>query len=211
MNLDRVLPVIAPIVSLALRRANAQRLSQFDALPSAPGRVLFLGDSITQGGMWEGWFPELATTNRGINGDSIQHVRARLERAMDSPRAISLLIGTNDLHGLGRSMELGSIASQMRELVLRIRELAPQAPLLVNSIFPRSPYFAARIQQLNHSYQEIASDADAVYVDLWPALAAPNGAIRKDLTLDGIHLNSSGYQTWVDLLHPILDEVLYDT
>ena len=135
---------------------------------------------------------------------------ARLDRAVDSPRAVSLLIGANDLHGLGRSMEVGDIATQMRELVRRIGELAPDAPLLINSVFPRSPYFTDRIKVLNRHNQEIANDVDAVYVDLWPTLATPDGAIRKERTPDVLHLNSRGYEKWVDVLRPVLQEVLTD-
>ncbi len=124
--------------------------------------------------------------------------------------AVSLLIGTNDLHGLGRSTDIEDIAIQMRELVRRIRGSAPDAPLLVNSVFPRSPYFTDRIKELNRYNQEIANDADAVYVDLWPSLATPYGVIRKELTPDGIHLNSRGYQEWVDVLRPVFQDVLTD-
>jgi lysophospholipase L1-like esterase len=62
---------------------------------------VLLGDSITQG--WgedfSAWFPGMKIANRGISGDTSRGVLIRLEEdvlALD-PRAVVLLIGTNDL------------------------------------------------------------------------------------------------------------------
>src|SRR5205823_9147885 len=62
--------------------------------------VVFLGDSITQG--WNSLaqdFPKLRPVNRGISGDTSRGIRYRLkEDVLDvHPRAVSLLIGTNDI------------------------------------------------------------------------------------------------------------------
>ena len=65
------------------------------------GAVVFLGDSITQG-----WghglgavFPGVKVANRGISGDTTRGVLIRLkEDVLDlNPRAVVMLIGTNDL------------------------------------------------------------------------------------------------------------------
>ena len=204
MNLDRILPVAAPLLKRALAAKQQQREAQFAAVPPAPGRVVFLGDSITEWTAWEDWFPKLATTNRGIGGQAICDVVARLDTAIVAPRAISLLIGTNDLHNLGQSAEVADIARQMRALVRRIRAMAPDAVLFVNSVLPRSAYFRDRIVRLNADYRVIAEEAGARFVDVWPALADGNGAIRREFTPDGIHLSLAGYRAWVAVLEPLL-------
>ena len=67
--------------------------------------VVFLGDSITQG--WhddlDGSFPELKVANRGISGDTTRGVLIRLQEDVLAlhPRAVVLLIGTNDLEEAG--------------------------------------------------------------------------------------------------------------
>lgn len=142
MNLDRILPLVAPLLRRALHAKQKAREAQFAAVPQVPGRVVFLGDSITEWTAWEDWFPELPTTNRGIGGHAVRDVMARLDTATVEPRAISLLIGTNDLHGLGASSEVAAIAAQMCELVDRIRRRAPSAPLFINGVTPRSTHFA---------------------------------------------------------------------
>jgi lysophospholipase L1-like esterase len=166
--------------------------------------VVFLGDSITEYTAWEDWFPDLRTTNRGIGGQAICDVMARLETAIVEPRAVSLLIGTNDLHGLGYSTHVQEIARQMRALVERIREMAPSTHLLVNGVMPRSRAFRERIGELNQAYRVIADANGATYIDTWSALATAEGVIRRDFTADGIHLSIAGYQAWVGVLRPHL-------
>lgn len=204
MASDRLYPVVAPIFRGFTERMRAVRQSQIDVLPRVPDRVVFLGDSITRGGMWSEWFQELPVLNRGIDGDTVGGVAARLESALVAPRAVSLLIGTNDLSGLGRSRDVDEIAAQMKDLVRRIGEVAPSAPLFVNSVTPRGTHFAPRLAALNDRYRRIADDAGATYVDLWPALAGPDRTLLPELTPDGLHLLGAGYQRWADVLRPHL-------
>ena len=210
INLNRILPHVSPLLKGALRSKQAQRAAQFAGVPQTPGRVVFLGDSITEWCAWEDWFPELATTNRGISGQAVCDIQARLDTAIVAPKAISLLIGTNDLHGLGRSREVDSIGEQMRVLVQTIRQMAPHAPLFINSVFPRSAHFRARIVQLNEHYRRIAQECGATYLDLWRVLAGADGAIRPELSMDGLHLSIEGYRAWVSVLRPHLMPDLVD-
>src|SRR5689334_23354873 len=100
MNSDRsysfLVPMIRPLVK---GRMGAGRRRYFDAVGMAKDRVLFLGDSITEGGMWPDLFPDLATSNRGIGGEATYDLLERLDSALNEPVAVSLMIGTNDLHG----------------------------------------------------------------------------------------------------------------
>lgn len=182
------------------------RRSQLDEFPVEPGRVLFLGDSITEGGVWNEWFPRLQTLNRGVGGDTVSGMSQRVAKTINKPALITLLIGTNDLGGQGPSTKVPDIANQMHGLVERIRELAPATPLLINSILPRTPSYADRISELNGRYREIAAKADAEYVDLWPAFAGAKGELKEELTGDNVHLNGYGYRTWAGVLAPKIQE-----
>lgn len=182
----------------------AVRLSQFDELPPPRGGVVFLGDSITRGCIWNEWFPEHLTFNRGIDGDTVEGVLRRLDSAVVEPRVVSLLIGTNDLSGLGSSRAVPEVADRFEELVKCLRVKAPSAGLIINSVMPRTAWFAPRLGELNVHYRRIADEAAATYVDLWPALADPSGALREEFTRDGLHLTGLGYQAWVNVLRPLL-------
>ncbi len=195
-----LIPVIRPLVRRSIRRKTAL----FNQRPLIPGRVVFLGDSITEGGDWNEFFPELRTLNRGIGGDSVAGVRGRLPSAIHQPVAVSLLIGTNDLHGLGETRDINGIAEQFRDLVTNIRVTVPDTPLYVNSVTPRTKSWVTKIKALNQRYARIAANADATYIDLWPALADSEGALRKEFTRDHLHLTEPGYQAWVGVLRPHL-------
>jgi lysophospholipase L1-like esterase len=204
MNLDRILPICAPLLRRVLRTGQARRESHFETVPAAPGRFVFLGDSITEMTDWGDWFPDLRTSNRGIGGQAICDVALRLDTSLIAPKAISLMIGTNDLHGLGKSSKVEDIADQMRALVHQIQQMAPSVPLFINSITPRSTHFRDRIIFLNQDYRAIAEESGAIYVDLWPAFAGADGAIRTELTTEGLHLSVAGYNVWTDILRPHL-------
>jgi len=201
MNVTRQ---FAPVLRRLMARPMAMRRSQFAELPKAPDRVVFLGDSITEGGLWDEWFADLPTLNRGIGGDTVGGVLERLDSSVHAPRAVSLLIGTNDLAGLGRSHRVDDIARQIDTLLSSIRVIAPDAPLLVHGVMPRSKSLADEIQQLNVRIEQLAAQHSAEFIDLWPALVGPDRALRKDLTGDGVHLNGAGYRTWIDILRPHL-------
>lgn len=204
MNTDRLALVLSPIFKLISKSMGANAKAHFEVLPAVTGRVVFLGDSITAGGHWNEWFPELSPLNRGVGGNTVGDVLERFDTAIRLPRLVSLMIGTNDLSGLGLSREPEKIAAQVRELVARIRACAPTAKILINSVAPRSAFFAERIRDLNRRYQQIAIEFAAEYVDLWPTMAQADGAIYKAFTTDGIHLTGEGYRVWVDALRPYL-------
>ncbi|MFD6354230.1 GDSL-type esterase/lipase family protein [Nocardia tengchongensis] len=184
-----------------LSTSIAMRTTQFEQLPPPTGRLVFLGDSITEGGLWDEWFREAEPVNRGIGGNTIGDVLDRLDTAIANPAAVFLLVGTNDL-GLGHSA--GQVAADMRRLVTAIRDRTPTAPLFVQSVMPRRARFAARIRELNDAYRDIAAQADAIYIDLWPALTDGNGELRSEFTRDGLHLSGRGYAVWVEVLRPYI-------
>jgi lysophospholipase L1-like esterase len=202
---DRVYLFAVPLMRPSVARRGMKRLEGFREEPPSPGRVVFLGDSITQRGDWAELFPNLQTLNRGIDGNTTEDVLARLDQAIDHPAAVSLLIGTNDLHSYPRRLkDPEGILQRLEEIVRRIRTAAPEAPLFVNSMTPRTSYFAKKIRALNVGYRQVAERNGAVYVDLWPAMADEHGALIKEFTFDSLHLTPEGYRAWAGVLRPYL-------
>ncbi len=205
VNTDRIYLVLVPTIRPLVAAAAKRRLRSFQAESPTDKRVLFLGDSITQGGQWDALFPELSTLNRGINGDTTEDVRARLDEAIQNPVAVSLLIGTNDLHTYRRLKNPDGIVARTEKIIQRIRATAPDAQIFINSITPRTLFFAPRIRALNVRLADVAQRTGSTYVDLWPALADEEGALRKEFTADNLHLLPAGYEAWRDVLRPHLE------
>ena len=190
--------------------AQVSRQTQLAALPVVPKHILFLGDSITDFGMWHEWFPGVPTVNRGVGGETTEQVLARIDGVINEPIAVFLLIGTNDISG---AISTSEIVGNLRAIIAAIRDRAPGAPVFVEGIMPRTLKYREEITYLNRLYREVvaAAGTNVTYLDLWPALATPEGALRADLTQDNVHLNGDGYRAWVDVLRPIIDDLTKPT
>ncbi|MGF7121611.1 GDSL-type esterase/lipase family protein [Rhodococcus sp. BE178] len=127
----------------------------------------------------------------------MERLTTPVDTSIDAPAAVFLPVGTNDI-GMGRSPD--RVAADMRRLVGAVRDRAPEVPLFVQTVVPRQRRYAGRIRELNGAYRDIAEQSDAVYIDLWPALADENGGLRADFTRDRLHLGGAGYAAWVEVL-----------
>ena len=186
-----------------LKTPQEHRRAQFAAVGAPADRIVFLGDSISEQGNWDEWFPDEPVLNRGIGGETSAQVLARLDTAINAPRAVLLLIGTNDL---SMAVPEDAIVANVRSILDRIENLAPGAPVVLQSVMPRNPLLRAEIRSLNRRYRELvnATPAKVSYLDLWPALADDDGAMRREFSLDSLHLNGAGYAAWVEVLRPAL-------
>lgn len=190
-----------------------QRTSLFEVLPIDSCDIVFLGNSITDGGEFHELLSRRDVKNRGIQSDVIGGVRKRLDQVTRyHPRKIFLLIGINDVsHGLSAKV----LADRYAALVKDIRQQSPSTKLYIQSVMPVNNSFRrykaligreSVIPALNKRLEKIAADNGAVYIDLWPALKDSKGALRSDYTFDGLHLNGKGYQAWMKQIAPYLDE-----
>jgi len=167
--------------------------------------IVFLGDSITQGGDWAAWFPELNTVNLGVGGDTTDDVLLRLDAVVEAhPDEVMLLIGTNDL-GTRQSVE--HLVRNIQTMLVSLRRDLPGTRMLVQSILPRGRAFADRIQEANIHLRQFAATIRAQYLDLWPAFAEADGEINPAYSDDRLHLNDAGYETWLGELRPALQRL----
>ena len=173
--------------------------------------LVFVGDSIT-----EGWHSLLAQdfgdlgvklVNRGIGGDTTPNLLYRLNDDVLSlhPRALVILIGTNDL---GEHTPPADIAANLRTLHARIRAAYPKIPIAWCLVMPRGdgPQYPAEIRDLNERIRRLAASDPLITVcDTYTPLATPQGTdIPADFHPDNLHPNDAGYAVWSSVLHPIL-------
>jgi lysophospholipase L1-like esterase len=183
--------------------------------PNEHGAVVFLGDSITQG--WKSLaqdFPDLKVANRGISGDTTRGVLYRLDADVLSldPKAVVLLIGTNDIGAGGNPADtaynIGLILKQMRKKY-------PHMPIIVCEVMPSSEKQhrpPATIEELNRLIKKDVRWHSHVYLcDTWSMFAQPDGDAPKAIFPDLLHPNASGYATWTAALKPIFAKAKIET
>jgi lysophospholipase L1-like esterase len=178
-----------------LSKHQARLVSAFEAFPLVPDDIVFLGDSITEGGPWEELFPDLRVRNRGIGGDTSDGVLERLDQiARAEPAKVFLLIGTNDLF---RGDSEDEIVAHITEILDRLKQETPDSEVYLQSVLPRAPEFRAPVEALNARLAEVALEHGSAWIDLYPAFLDPEtGGIRAELSNDELHLLGPGYALW---------------
>ena len=185
------------------------RFEQINAdVRNQPHRVLFLGDSLTEGFDHEVWEQHMAprrVLNAGIGGDRTDHLRWRLEHGnLDGPppQGVVLLIGTNDL-GYERPTEV--TAEGVRATLLQLRRRMPGAEILLLGLLPREdiPRIVERheIAAVNRMIESCADGGAIRYADLGRFLLGADGRLLPQISPDRLHFNTQGYA----LLAPALD------
>ncbi|MHB2211707.1 GDSL-type esterase/lipase family protein [Methylobacterium sp. CM6257] len=162
--------------------------------------LVFIGDSITAA-----WGLQRAETfarhgfvARGVPGQTSGQIRARFLRDAAGARGIHLLCGINDIAAIG-----GPVSDlEIRENILAMGRLAYEAglPLWIGTVMP-SDFWGwrpelrpvARIRALNAWIETYCRASAAALIDYHTPLATASGALRRELTDDGIHLNAAGY------------------
>lgn len=164
--------------------------------------VLFLGDSITEGWKYHGkklWEKEYAprkAANFGISGDSTQHVLWRLRNGeLDgiTPRAVVLMIGTNNMG----SHSADQIAGGVEAIVKELRAKLPKVKILLLAIFPRGEKPGEIREKIAKTNEKIRNLGD-VWIDLTERFVGDGGVISKDVMPDFLHLSAKGYEIWAD-------------
>lgn len=170
--------------------------------------IVFLGDSITQG--WGdnlgGKFGGMKVANRGISGDTTRGMLIRLEEDVLSlsPRAVVMLMGTNDLEE-GASPEI--IAGNLKLIVARLKKHNSKIPILLCKVFPSSETKrrpADKIKKINELYAEaVKGDPQIIVLETWVLFADENGRAKKQEFPDLLHPNKVGYAKWAAALRPV--------
>lgn len=225
MNKRKFLSVLAVSLATLMAAANEyydRKVSQFEILPISSDDIVFVGNSITDGGEFAELFGMPNIKNRGISGDVTQGVIDRIHQVTKGhPKKVFLLIGINDVSAAKvkeptekRFNEIAdTIAMRYEQIVDSIQINSPQTKLYVQSVFPlnfekkKHKKLSGKepvVPLLNDRIRKIAKKHNVEYIDLWPVLATPDGHLNPDYTLDGLHLTGAGYLAWTKY---IMDKV----
>jgi lysophospholipase L1-like esterase len=198
--------------------------------PADPKRVVFLGDSITDGWHLTEYFPGKPYVNRGIGGQTTPQMLIRTyPDVIDlKPAAVIILAGTNDI-----AQNTGpETATMIEENLMAITELAQKhgIKVILCAIIPISDYTTVpprrgapadenatapkRIQSNNRPPADIlklnawmrgyAASVGAIYADYYAAVVDANGMFKEGYSNDGLHPNDKGFA----LLTPVAEAAI---
>lgn len=168
------------------------------------GQVVFFGDSITEFLNISDWYGEYSLKsgfelyNRGIGGDSTLglYKRAKENVLCIKPKAVVILIGTNDL-GMGFDTEF--INTNMENTLKLFKKECPDCKVILEAIYPVIEGRAGKrknadILEANKKLKVLAEKYDATFIDLTDRLSDEKGNLKADCTYDGLHLSAKGYK-----------------
>lgn len=197
--------------------ANLQRYRAENAalVPSSGDRVVFMGNSITEG--WAPLFPKLFPgkeyVGRGISGQTTPQmlVRFRQDVVALSPKVVLILAGTNDISGNTGPSTVEMIEDNLRSMT----EIAKANGICVvlASVLPVDDYPwrrgldpAPKIMALNAWMKRYAAEQGEVYLDFHSAMANERHGMKNELAYDGVHPNEAGYR----VMAPLADRAIAD-
>jgi lysophospholipase L1-like esterase len=178
----------------------------------APTAVL-LGASVAEN--WGRAEPGLfgsGLVNRGIGGQVSAQLLVRFSPDVVQlrPRAVHLMVGTNDIAG-----NLGPVSDEaFQGNITSMLDIADANGILVilGSIPPASTFGwnpgidpVPTIARWNAWLREVATERGAVYADYFSALVDSSGGLDHRLGNDGVHPNRLGYE----VMRPILMAALH--
>jgi lysophospholipase L1-like esterase len=181
-----------------------ERFKEANAMLPAPipgeDRVVFMGDSITQGWKLDESFPGKPYINRGIGGQTTPQmvVRFRQDVIDLKPRVVVILAGINDIAGNTGPMTLeqteGNIAS-MAELATANGIRVALCSVLPAFDFPWAPGLTPgpKVVEVNAWMKQYAAEKGDVYVDYYSAMKDERGGLPTSLSKDGVHPLPAGY------------------
>jgi lysophospholipase L1-like esterase len=186
-----------------------QRMEYFDKTPVPKNAIVFLGNSITERAEWQELLADskYPVVNRGIGGDNSFGILARMDEILKAkPKAIYLMDGINDQF---RKLPHEVSIYNYRRIIRKIKQQSPKTKIYLESALPineemtKEAYTKDRnvlVPALNRKLEALAAEEGVVYINICPLFQDENGVLKKEFTMDGIHLKASAYIDWVKFL-----------
>jgi len=184
-----------------------QKLSMFEQMPTPKNCIVWLGDSITDGGEWSELFPNYNTMNRGISSDNTFGILNRLHEVIRrKPKKIFILIGINDI---ARNIPDEVILRNYRKIIDSLQLQTPATKIYVQSVLPTNNKYTQfknhqnkteHILYINQVLKKLCEERNIHYVNLYDAFLDGEQKLNPLYTNDGLHLTGEGYRRWKEVL-----------
>ena len=154
--------------------------------------------------------------NSGVWGDRTDHAHKRLENDVYSykPKKVFILLGINDV-GYGRTND--DIASRIETIIGDIQENCPYSEIFLISVYPLNIsdfaewYSPMRegindiVDDMNESLLKLTTKLDVKYLDIAQYLKNDNNEMKKEFTVEGLHLTDEAYEVISGFLEEYLE------
>jgi len=169
--------------------------------------VVMFGNSLTAGGDWNKDLKRIDIKNSGTGGFTTSHFVWILneEVIQYKPKICFIEGGINDIGvGIPLNRTFWNYQSIVDTLLNHQIEPVLQSTFYVN--YPNDSITNitnSRVDSLNIYLSALANKKGIRYVDLNQFLSE-NGRLKKELNMDGVHINEYGYKIWVKEVDRIL-------
>ncbi len=182
-----------------------KRVEQFAMFSKAPVDVVFFGDSITEQMPLEEMFT-CRVANRGIGGDTVKGVLARVDQLESlQPKKLFLMIGINSIGAAVANK--GGLAEQYMILFDELTQRLPDTEIFVESVLltdcaRRPDLDNDKVVAVNKLLEILCKRYGMTFLNINPEFTDETGSMIPEYSVDGLHLSLLGMAHWRELLRP---------
>jgi lysophospholipase L1-like esterase len=198
--LKNIIISLSLLASFAFATANLDpyylhKKSQFEMLEQNDKyKTVMIGDSITDGGLWNELLNNDLIQNRGIAGDTTDGVLDRLNSVNKNLKQAFIMIGINDFF---QEKSVDYVFSNYLKIIENLQQkgikVYIQSTLFVGESKPAK--YNEKVEVLNEKLKNYAKENDLTFIDLNKILA-PNKTLKNEFSYDDLHLNGKAYKLW---------------
>jgi lysophospholipase L1-like esterase len=168
-------------------------------------KIVMLGDSITEGMNWNEFLGRNDISNQGIGEDTTEGFLNRLEFVYQvNPELCFIMGGVNDL---GKNVPVNVVVDNIEKIVRALDEHGIKA-IIQSTLFVSKKWVFWKkrnkdIMELNQRLKKYCIENNVLYVDI-NQFVSKDGILKEEYTIDGVHLQKSGYEKWKELIVRII-------
>ena len=182
--------------------------------------VVFLGDSITSLYDLDKYYDTHNVINSGVSGNSTKEVLDTLDERVFiyNPSKVFILIGTNDFDEANHGKYNEDITiNNIKSIIEDIKKNRKYAEIYVESVYPVNngddekinhamvaDRDNDRISDLNKRIKKLTKEENINYINVYDKLLGEDGLLNLDYTVDGLHINDTGYEVITEVINKYL-------
>lgn len=188
------------------------------------GETLFTGSSLMEhfpiNELLMDYGMENVIYNRGVGGfktdDMLEHMEEQIFGT--EPSKIFINIGTNDIGAPDYKLKV--LMEKYEKILTQIKERLPETEVYMMAYYPVNEVdkvpegewgktlFATRTNEnialANKEVEKLADKMGYYYIDVSEGLRDENGRLKKEFTIEGIHMYANGYRVILENMKPYL-------